>query len=122
VVDLPRMGPGLGTTRRPERLAKLPHIAGSFPGDSTGDSVRSWALGLRRCCSICGCRINGPVYKHVPFETWRGVLPLCEAAVDADAKRIDTSSRWYWGLNALDHLEQCKRHDETRVAKMRQTA
>jgi hypothetical protein len=84
--------------------------------------VRSWALGLRRCCSICGCRINGPVYKHVPFETWRGVLPLCEAAVDADAKRIDTSSRWYWGLNALDHLEQCKRHDEARVAKMRQTA
>jgi integrase len=51
------------------------------------------------------------------------VLPLCEAAaVDADAKRIDTSSRWYWGLNALDHLEQCKRHDEARVAKMRQTA
>jgi hypothetical protein len=27
-----------------------------------------------------------------------------------------------WILNALDHLEQCKRHDEARVAKMRQTA
>lgn len=31
--------------------------------------------------------------ETLPFETWRDVLPLYEAAVDADAERIDTSSR-----------------------------
>jgi hypothetical protein len=57
--------------------------------------------------------------EYIPYETWKDILPLYEDAISADAGLIDTSTRWYWGLNALDHLASCKREDEATIAKMR---
>jgi len=58
MVDLPRLGSGRGLPR-PRHFQQL-----SFPGDSTGDPVRAWALALRRRCAVCGCTIRGPFYSY----------------------------------------------------------
>ena len=60
--------------------------------------------------------------EYIPFRRPSDVLPLYEDAIAADAELIDTSTRWYWGLNALDHLASCRREDEATIAKMKLTA
>lgn len=62
-VDLPRLGSGRGLPR-PRHFQQLPQLPVSFPGDSTGDPARAWALALRRRCAVCGCTIRGPFYSY----------------------------------------------------------
>lgn len=58
----------------------LPGMAGSAPGNTTGDQVRFMALALRRRCYLCGCLIprSSPVYNAFSYgdglnvEKWPG--------------------------------------------------
>jgi hypothetical protein len=209
MADLPRLGAGRGFPR-PRHFQQLPHLPVSFPGDSTGDPVRAWALALRRRCSVCGCTMRGPVYafdygaptarrvselrggiftsrlpgpahrscaiysalvcpffkyptsrrhhggsqargdavilafsgcgsayfaehtetewgpysfayselvERIEFGASKELRPLYEAAVAADAKVIDISTRLYWGGGLADQqrLEECNQADNVTI-------
>jgi hypothetical protein len=64
------------------------------------------------------------VAERIPYGTWKDLLPLHDAAVAADAEKIDTSPRLYWTGSPADawRLSECSRADEMRVKMLRHSA
>jgi hypothetical protein len=56
--------------------------------------------------------------ERTPYDSFRDLLPLYEAAIAADAKVIDTSTRLYWTESAADlqRLKACEKQDNYTIA------
>lgn len=62
--------------------------------------------------------------EHIPYVSFKEVLPLYNEAVAADAKQIDARTRLYWSDSPAHslHLSQCAQRDKALLANLRSGA